>query len=70
MTRVIYLHGFASSPQSSKAQYFKRQLMGCGIDVAIPRLDGGNFEALTITSQLKIVDEAVDGGPRFFSAPA
>jgi pimeloyl-ACP methyl ester carboxylesterase len=61
--RVVYLHGFASSPQSSKAQFFKRKLNAEGIDVEIPRLDGGDFEHLTITSQLAIVDQAVGGRP-------
>jgi uncharacterized protein len=63
MTRVVYLHGFASSPQSSKAQFFKRKLNEQGIDVEIPRLDGGNFEQLSITSQLAIVEETVAGRP-------
>ena len=61
--RVIYLHGFASSPQSSKAQFFKRKLTEQGIDVEIPRLDGGKFEELSITSQLAIIDQAVAGRP-------
>jgi len=61
--RVIYLHGFASSPQSSKAQFFKRKLTQQGIDVEIPRLDGGKFEELSITSQLAIIEQAVAGQP-------
>ena len=28
MTRVVYLHGFASSPHSSKAQFFRRKFAG------------------------------------------
>lgn len=61
--RVVYLHGFASSPQSSKAQFFKRKLEELGIAVEIPRLDGGDFERLTITGQLAVVDAAVAGRP-------
>jgi pimeloyl-ACP methyl ester carboxylesterase len=63
VNRVVYLHGFASSPQSSKAQFFKRQLEACGIPVEIPRLDGGDFEHLTITSQLAIIEQTVGGQP-------
>jgi pimeloyl-ACP methyl ester carboxylesterase len=63
MKRVVYLHGFASSPQSSKAQYFKRKLVAEGYRVDVPRLDGGDFEALTITRQLAIIDLTVGDGP-------
>ncbi|MEO8099351.1 MAG: YqiA/YcfP family alpha/beta fold hydrolase [Acidobacteriota bacterium] len=58
---VVYLHGFASSPQSNKAQFFRRKLNEQGVAVDIPRLDGGHFESLTISSQLKIVHETVAG---------
>ncbi len=61
--RVVYLHGFASSPQSSKAQFFKGRLEAAGVEVQIPRLDGGDFEHLTITGQLEVVEQAVAGRP-------
>ena len=61
--RVVYLHGFASSPQSGKAQFFKRKLNSEGIEVEIPRLDGGDFERLSITNQLEIIDQTVAGRP-------
>jgi pimeloyl-ACP methyl ester carboxylesterase len=61
--RVVYLHGFASSPQSGKAQFFKRKLGAEGIDVDIPRLDGGDFERLSITGQLAVIDAAVAKQP-------
>jgi len=61
--RVVYLHGFASSPQSGKAQFFKRKLTEQGIDVEIPRLDAGDFERLSITGQLKVVDQTVASQP-------
>lgn len=63
MTRVIYLHGFASSPQSSKARYFERKFSECGVPVGIPQLDNGDFERLTITGQLEVIDRAVGGRP-------
>ncbi len=59
--RVIYLHGFASSPASSKAQFFSRKFAEAGYQVSVPLLDGGDFRNLTITSQLDILErEAQD----------
>ena len=63
MTRVVYLHGFASGPQSSKANFFARKLTECGVAVEIPQLDGGDFEGLTVTGQLAVIDQAVAGLP-------
>ena len=61
--KYVYLHGFASSPQSGKAQFFRKRLAELGINLEIPALDGGDFRRLTITGQLRIVDEAVAGEP-------
>ncbi len=63
MTRVVYLHGFASSPQSGKARYFKAKLEALGVEVEVPRLDAGDFEHLTVTGQLQVIDRAVGGRP-------
>ena len=63
MTRLIYLHGFASSPMSGKAQFFRRRLLENGIDLQIPALDAGDFTHLTITGQLRVIDTAVAGEP-------
>src|SRR5579883_2235579 len=59
--RVVYLHGFASSPASSKAQYFKRRFAEQGVACDILRLDGGDFRSLTITGQLQVISQAVRG---------
>lgn len=61
--RVVYLHGFASSPQSSKAQFFRRKFAASGISVAIPQLDQGRFEQLTISGQLKVIERALGEQP-------
>ena len=61
MNRIVYLHGFASSPLSTKAQFFLRKFQEIGVACEIPQLDSGNFEALTITGQLAAVDRAVGG---------
>src|ERR1700674_3325484 len=61
--RIVYLHGFASSPQSGKAQFFKRKFDALGVPFAAPQLDEGDFERLTITSQLGVVERAVAARP-------
>ena len=64
MSHLIYLHGFASSPASRKALYFRDSLGEAGIAVSIPALDGGDFERLTISGQLAILEDALQNlGP-------
>jgi pimeloyl-ACP methyl ester carboxylesterase len=57
--RIVYLHGFASGPQSNKAQFFRARFEELGVPVEIPQLDEGNFETLTVSSQLAVIDRAV-----------
>ena len=59
--RVLYLHGFASSPASRKACFFKERLASLVIGLQIPDLCDGNFERLTLTGQLKIIERAIEG---------
>ena len=61
MTRIVYLHGFASSPASTKSTYFANRFAELGVEFEIPELDEGNFEQLTVTGQLEVIDQAVDG---------
>jgi pimeloyl-ACP methyl ester carboxylesterase len=63
MTRVVYLHGFASGPLSGKAQFFRRKFEAMGISMEIPQLDEGRFEDLTISGQLAVIDRAVGEQP-------
>ena len=63
MTPIVYLHGFASGPHSSKAQFFRERFAERGQTITIPQLDEGDFEKLTITRQLRVIDAAVGGKP-------
>lgn len=55
MAQFIYLHGFASSSRSTKAQFFRERLARLGHVVRVPDLDEGDFQGLTITRQLGVV---------------
>lgn len=58
---IVYLHGFASGPSSSKAQFFSRKFAEAGIQIDVPDLAAGDFEHLTLTRQLVVIDEVVGG---------
>jgi alpha-beta hydrolase superfamily lysophospholipase len=62
-SRVFYLHGFASSPVSSKAAFFRARLAEHGIALETPDLNLPGFSTLTITRMLEQVARAIgDGG--------
>ena len=61
MVHILYLHGFASSPHSRKAAFFKEQLDRQGIAVCTPDLAGGDFRNLTLTGQLETVEREAGG---------
>jgi pimeloyl-ACP methyl ester carboxylesterase len=61
--RFIYLHGFASSPRSTKAVYFSERLARLGHGVDVPDLEAGDFQALTITRQLSVVRREIARAP-------
>jgi hypothetical protein len=48
----IYLHGFASSPQSAKAKDISDHFAKIPLKLKIPDLNAGDFSQLTITRQL------------------
>lgn len=50
---AIYLHGFASSPSSSKAGAFKEELARRGIGFSCPDLNEPSFETLTTTRMVE-----------------
>lgn len=59
--KIVYLHGFASSPQSNKARFFAERFQVLGIPFTAPELDEGNFETLTIGGQLRVMERTVAG---------
>jgi hypothetical protein len=48
----VYLHGFASSPESTKARYLSACFDRVGIQLQIPDLNQGDFSHLTISRQI------------------
>jgi pimeloyl-ACP methyl ester carboxylesterase len=62
MPQLIYLHGFASSPGSTKASFFRFRLLDLGLLLEVPEL-APDFRNMTITSQLAIVEPILERGP-------
>lgn len=59
----IYLHGFASSPQSAKAKYIKNRFSSLNLNLIIPDLNQADFSRLTLTRQLQQVAAEIDVSP-------
>ncbi len=53
MTAYIYLHGFASSPKSNKAQYLRDRFTEVNLDLNVLDLNQGNFSRLTLSRQIQ-----------------
>jgi pimeloyl-ACP methyl ester carboxylesterase len=58
--QVLYLHGFASSPRSSKATFFAEKLLSKGVTMVTPDLNEPDFSTLTVTRMLKQAGDAID----------
>ena len=56
---VIYLHGFASSPDSSKARGLGERLTRCGVSVRCPDLNEPDFATLTVSRMVEQVERLV-----------
>lgn len=56
MQNFIYLHGFASSPDSAKAVYLRKCFSNLQINLKVPDLNQGDFSHLTITRQIRQVE--------------
>lgn len=56
MLTFIYLHGWVSSPQSQKAQFFQQQFAHHGIELLLPDFNHNDFYHLTLTRQIQQVE--------------
>ncbi len=63
MTSFFYLHGWASSPQSNKAQLFKQQFEQLGLPLQLPDLNQPTFFHLTLTRQIQQVSALLPSTP-------
>lgn len=61
---AVYLHGFASSPASSKAAWFGRELTTRGVGFACPDFNLPAFETLTTTRMIEQTLAAVNAAPQ------
>lgn len=52
MTAYIYLHGFASSPDSNKAKYLRDRFAEIELNLQVLDLNQGDFTNLTLTRQI------------------
>lgn len=53
MAQYIYLHGFASSPQSNKAQYLRDRFAEINLHLNLLDLNQADFSRLTLTRQIQ-----------------
>ena len=58
--RYSYLHGFASGPQSTKAQFLRHCWQNKGLAMEITDLNGDNFSSLTLTRQIVQVGQLIE----------
>lgn len=61
---IFYLHGFASSPRSSKAAFLAGRLREHGLELHTPDFNTPDFTTLTMTRMIDQVVDALDGLPR------
>ena len=61
--RYFYLHGFASGPGTVKGQYYRTQFAKHGLSLILPDLNDGDFEHLTLTRQLMVIQKALGNCP-------
>lgn len=65
VTRLAYLHGFASGPLSRKGQRLARVLGDRGLELELPDLNRPSFARLSPTAALGAVDEMCADGERW-----
>ena len=61
--KYIYLHGFASSPDSAKARFIRDRFLEKQIALSVPNLNQNNFSDLTLTRQINQVSQEFSDSP-------
>ena len=61
---IFYLHGFASSPKSTKVGYFTERFREHHIDVRCPDFNQPDFTTMTLTRMLDQLDRELTGGSK------
>ena len=56
VSHMFYLHGFASSPQSSKSSFLSARLAQYGVTLQCPDLNEPDFSTLTVTRMIEQVE--------------
>lgn len=59
ISHVFYLHGFASSAQSTKAAYFAERLRAHGVGLRCPDFNEPDFASLTMTRMIERVEREI-----------
>ncbi len=59
----LYLHGFASSPKSSKAVFLQDKFANLGLTLNVPDLNLDNFTEATLTKQLDFLQSEYGNSP-------
>jgi pimeloyl-ACP methyl ester carboxylesterase len=60
---VIYLHGFASSPESSKARFLAERFAAAGVKFLCPDLNQPAFSTLTVSRMLEQLTQQIAALP-------
>ncbi|WP_059000253.1 YqiA/YcfP family alpha/beta fold hydrolase [Leptolyngbya sp. NIES-2104] len=61
--KYFYLHGFASSPRSTKARQLRDRFQSLHLSLEIPDFNQNDFQHLTLTRQVEQVKSLISEGP-------
>lgn len=64
MMHIFYLHGFASSPESSKAKFFGERFAAHGVTLRCPDFNQPDFFTLTVSRMLQQLEKGIAALPQ------